>query len=81
MLVKEGVIMPRQKEREREKNQKEERQTDGVNKWLPGTMEWRKMDRSRVRKGFRTNANSYVFAILDDKNTLQWTAMMVCTVL
>lgn len=38
-LVKEGVIMPGMKEREREKNQKEERQTDGVVAWDHGVEE------------------------------------------
>lgn len=35
----------------REKNQKEKRQTDRVNEWFAGTMEWKKKDRSTVRKG------------------------------
>lgn len=73
--------MPGQKEMGREKNQKEKRQTDRVNEWFAGTMEWKKKDRSTVRKGYGMNADSYVFAVLGDKNALQLIAVMVCTIL
>lgn len=69
--------MDRRRGRERKIRKRRDRQTE----WLPGTMEWKKKDRSTVRKGCGMNADSYVFAVLGHKNTLQLIAVIICTIL